>query len=92
MPILKIPTLMKSYVNNQVEVHLKGDTVAEVLIDLVTAYPQIKVHIIDKNGDLRRYVNLFINGVDIKDINGIKTILQPDDKIILLPSISGGSQ
>lgn len=83
---------MKSYVNNQVEVHLKGDTVAEVLIDLVTAYPQIKVHIIDKNGDLRRYVNLFINGVDIKDINGIKTILQPDDKIILLPSISGGSQ
>ena len=90
MPTLHIPALMKTYVNNQVEIHLEGSTISEVLSDLTMRYPSIKPHIMDKNGDLRRYINLFINATNIKDLDGVKTILQENDKIILLPSISGG--
>ena len=90
MPTLHIPALMKTYVNNQVEIHLEGSTISEVLSDLTMRYPSIKPHIMDKNGDLRRYINLFINATNIKDLDGVKTILQENDRIILLPSISGG--
>ena len=90
MPTLRIPALMKFYVENQTEVPLNGATVAEILNDLVTRYPAIKTHILDKNGDLRRYVNLFVNDANIKDLDGLNTIVQENDRVILLPSISGG--
>jgi molybdopterin synthase sulfur carrier subunit len=90
MPILRIPALMKFYVDDQTEVPVHGDSVAEVLSDLVTRYPSIKKHIMDKNGDLRRYVNLFVNEANISDLDGVNTSVQENDRIILLPSISGG--
>jgi molybdopterin converting factor small subunit len=90
MPTLRIPALMKFYVENQTEVSLNGATVAEILNDLVTRYPAIKTHILDKNGDLRRYVNLFVNDANIKELAGVNTAVQEHDRIILLPSISGG--
>ena len=90
MPVLRIPALMKTYVNNQTEIDLSGSTIAESLGDLISRYPAIKPHIMDKNGDLRRYVNLFVNTTNIKDLDGVQTAIQENDKIILLPSISGG--
>jgi sulfur-carrier protein len=90
MPTLRVPALMKSYTDNQTEVSLRGATVAQVLNDLVTRYPAIRAHIMDKDGELRRYVNLFVNEANIKDLNGLETPLGEADKIILLPSISGG--
>jgi molybdopterin synthase sulfur carrier subunit len=90
MPTLRVPALMKSYVENQTEVSLSGATVAQVLNDLVTRHPAIRIQIMDKNGELRRYVNLFVNEANIKDLKGLETPLGEADKIILLPSISGG--
>lgn len=90
MPTLRVPALMKSYVDNQTEVSLSGATVAEALNDLISRHPAIRIHILDKNGELRRYVNLFVNDANIKELNGVDTPLGETDKIILLPSISGG--
>lgn len=81
---------MKTYINNQTEVQLDGSTISDVLDNLTLHYPAIKPHIMDKNGNLRRYVNLFVNSDNIKDLHGIQTPVQETDKIILLPSISGG--
>ena len=90
MPTLRIPDLMKFYVAGQNELELNGATIAEVLNDLVIRYPAIKPHILDTHGKLRRYINLFVNQANIKELNGLETALQEHDKIILLPSISGG--
>jgi molybdopterin converting factor small subunit len=90
MASLHLPELMKYYVDDQTDLVLDGNTVAEVIVDLVARYPSIKLHIMDKNGQLRRYINLFINHIDINELNGMDTPIQADDKIILLPSISGG--
>jgi sulfur-carrier protein len=90
MPVLQIPGLMKSYVENQTEIPLQGQTIADVLNTLVTRYPTIKTHIMDDKGNIRRHINLFINEDNIKSLNGLETPVQENDKIILLPSISGG--
>ena len=90
MPNLRVPALMKFYIEGQTEVLLHGLTVSDAISDLVTRYPAIKPHIMDNNGALRRYINLFVNDTNIKDLNGLKTPIQDNDRIILLPSISGG--
>ena len=81
---------MNYYVNGQTEVPVQGATVAAVLNDLVERYPSIKTQILNKDGDLRRHVNLFVNEANIKDLQGLETPVQETDRIILLPSISGG--
>jgi len=91
MPIVKMPAPMRYYVNNQAEVPLRGDTVRALVDDLVLTYPGIKAHILDSSGNLRRYVNLFVNQENIRDLDGLDTPLGEDDRVILLPSISGGT-
>lgn len=81
---------MKYYVNDQAEIDVSGTTVAQALDDLTMRYPLIKTHIMDSTGKLRRHVNLFVNKDNIRSLKGIETPLQEHDKIILMPSISGG--
>ena len=90
MPTLRIPALMKFYVDNQTEIPLNGSTVSEAIADLIARYPAIKTHILDSEGRVRRHVNLFVNENNIKTLDGLETKVSADDKIILLPSISGG--
>ena len=90
MTTLRVPALMKVYLGNLSEVPVQGSTVSEIIADLVKRYPAIQNHIIDKNGELRRHVNLFLNDKNIKDLDGLETSVQENDRIILLPSISGG--
>jgi molybdopterin converting factor small subunit len=91
MPIVKIPAPLKFYVNNQSEFHAKGATVAELLEDVVAHYPAFKPHLFDGSGRLRRYFNVFVNGVHIRDLNGLETPLQESDRIILMASAAGGA-
>ena len=90
MPTLRIPALMKFYVDNQTELSLNGATVREALADLTARYPAIQSHIFDSEGKVRRHVNLFVNENNIKTLDGLETKVSAEDKIILLPSISGG--
>ncbi len=90
MPILKVPGLMRYYVENQAEVRLGGDTVGALLVELMEQYPTIRPHLVDAKGNLRRYINLFVNQVNIRDLNGMDTPLGENDQVVLLPSISGG--
>ena len=90
MPTLRIPDMMKFYTAGQTELVLHGASMAEVLNDLVIQYPAIKPHILDLHGKPRRYINIFVNQVNIKELNNLETTLADPDKIILLPSISGG--
>jgi len=81
---------MKYYVNDLSEVRVTGSTVSQALNDLTAQYPTIKPHILDNQGRLRRHINLFVNKENIKNLEGIETIVQESDLIILMPSITGG--
>ena len=90
MPIIRFPALMKFYVDNQTEFEVNGATVAEVLENILARYPALKPHLYDANGDLRRHFNIFVNGVHLRDLNGLATELQTGDKVILMASAAGG--
>ena len=90
MPTIAVPSLMKYYVNDLSEIPVTGTTVQQALNDLTLKYPAIKTHILDSRGNIRRYVNLFVNQNNITDLEGLDTPIQETDKIILMPSISGG--
>ena len=90
MPIVRFPALMKYYVDNQSELAASGGTVAELLEDILARYPGLKPHLFDANGELRRHFNIFVNGVHIRELDGISTALRDQDKIILMASAAGG--
>jgi sulfur-carrier protein len=90
MPIVRFPALMKFYVDNQSEFPVAGATIAELLDNLLARYPALKTHLFDSNGDLRRHFNVFVNGVQLRELNGMETLLKEDDKVILMASAAGG--
>ncbi|MCX8062603.1 MAG: MoaD/ThiS family protein [Anaerolineales bacterium] len=90
MATIRIPTPLRPYTNGQSDIPVSGDTVAQVLDNLVDAYPALRSHIFNENGELRPFVNLFIGEDNINDLQGISTPVQEGDRILLIPSIAGG--
>ena len=89
MPSIKIPTPLRAYTKNQVQVDVQGETVASVLDDLVMQYPDLKAHLFEGER-LRSFVNVFIADEDIRFLDGLETELRSDDKLRIIPSIAGG--
>lgn len=90
MPVLRIPTPLRAYTNGQSDVTVNGSNISEALTDLTSQFPPIKPHLFNDGGDLRPFVNLFVGENNIKDLQGVNTVLRDSDKIMLIPSIAGG--
>jgi molybdopterin converting factor small subunit len=90
MPTVRFPTMMKYYVDNQVEFFVPGATVNEVVHQVIEQYPSIKFHLVDSEGSLRKHFNVFVNGTHIRDLRGMDTSLNEEDKVILMASAAGG--
>ena len=90
MPVLRIPTPLRAYTGGKTEVNVNGFNVEEALTDLTTQYPTIKPHLFNEAGELRPFVNLFLGEDNIKDLQGISTVIKDGDKLVLIPSIAGG--
>ncbi len=90
MPVLRIPTPLRSYTSGQSEVKVSGSNISEALTDLTSQYPPIKPHLFNDSGELRPFVNLFVGENNIKDLQGVDTPIQDGDKLVLIPSIAGG--
>ena len=90
MPVLRVPTPLRSYTSGQSEVSLPGETVAELMGNMVSQFPALKPHLFNGEGALRPFVNLFIGEENIKDLRGLATPLSAEDRVLLIPSIAGG--
>ncbi len=90
MTVLRIPTPLRAYTNGQSDVNVNGSNISEALTDLTSQYPTIKPHLFNDGGELRPFVNLFVGENNIKDLQGVNTLLKDGDKIMLIPSIAGG--
>ncbi len=90
MPTVRFPALMKFYVDNQTEFEVNGSTVAELIDNILIRYPALKSHLFDSTGVLRRHFNIFVNGVHLRDLDGMETELKDEDKVILMASAAGG--
>ena len=90
MPTVRFPNVMKYYVDNQTEFSLSAKSVQELVDQIIQEYPSVKFHLVDSKGQLRKHFNIFVNGVHIRDLNGMETPLKAEDKVILMASAAGG--
>ncbi len=90
MTTIRIPTPLRPYTNSQAEVPVTGATVGAVLGDLTRQYPSLKQHLYNDGGQLRAFVNIFLNDEDIRHIRGTETPVQERDRLMIVPSIAGG--
>ncbi len=91
MVTLRIPTPLRSYTNGQSDIHVKGSTVGEAMNDLTAQFPSLRPHLFSEDGRLRAFVNLFLNDEDIRQMEGASTPLKEGDRLLLIPSIAGGT-
>ena len=91
MPVtVRIPTPLQRLTNGQSEVQCEGSTVSSLLADLDKRYPGVKERICDEKGELRRFVNVFVNGEDIRFLDHLATPLKAGDELSIVPAIAGG--
>ncbi len=90
MPTLKIPTPLRAYAGGQSVVTVKGAKISDALIDLTAQHPNLRQHIFNESGELRPFVNLFLNDEDIRYLDGVDTVVKETDLLRIIPSIAGG--
>ena len=88
---VRIPTILRTYTGGESEVTAEGGKLSEVLDDLDAKYAGIKARILDDNGDLRRFVNVYVQGEDIRFLDGLETAVEDGDEVTILPAVAGGS-
>jgi molybdopterin synthase sulfur carrier subunit len=91
MPVLvRIPTPLRTVTKGAGEVQAKGDTVADVIEDLERQYPGLRERLVEEAGEVRRFINIYVNEEDIRFLQGKKTSLKEGDQVSIVPAIAGG--
>ena len=91
MPVtVRIPTPLRAVTKGIAEVQAKGETVDDVIGDLERQYPGLRERIVDETGELRRFVNIYVNQEDIRFMQNRETILKDGDEVAIVPAIAGG--
>jgi molybdopterin synthase sulfur carrier subunit len=88
---VRIPTPLRSATNGVAELDVDGPNVSSVISELETRYPMIRGRLRDEEGALRRFVNLYVNGEDVRFKNGLDTSLKSGDELSIIPAVAGGS-
>lgn len=88
--IVRIPTPLRNLTGGKDEVQVNGRTVGEVLNELERNYKGLRERIFDESGNLRRFVNIYVNDEDIRFLNNLDTGIKDGDRISIIPAIAGG--
>lgn len=90
MPTVRIPTPLRQAAKGNAEVKVAGDTIDAVVADLERQFPGLKERLVDDSGELRRFINIYVNEEDIRFLDGRKTALKETDVVSIVPAIAGG--
>jgi MoaD family protein len=90
MPRIRIPSPLRPYADGQKEIETGGQTVDEVLTGLTERYPQLRQHLFTEGGELRSFVNVFLNDEDIRYLQSVETQVGAGDTLMIVPSVAGG--
>jgi len=87
---VRVPTPLRKYTQGADEVDAQGSNIKSLVDDLEKNYPGIKERICDESGKVRRFVNVYVNGDDIRFLQNLDTALKEGDNISIVPAIAGG--
>ncbi|MEK7209872.1 MAG: MoaD/ThiS family protein [Candidatus Binatota bacterium] len=88
---VRVPTPLRKFTNGADEVDAQGNNVRSLVEDLDQKFPGIKERICDESGKIRRFVNVYVNGDDIRFLQNLETSLKEGDNISIVPAIAGGA-
>jgi sulfur-carrier protein len=89
---IKVPAVLRANVGGAREVEAAGQTIGEVLDSLVGTYPSLRSQLFTDDGELNRFVNVYVNGQDVRYLDGQATAVAAEDEVRLLPAMAGGSR
>jgi molybdopterin synthase sulfur carrier subunit len=89
---IRIPVSLQKLTGDQPKVEVDGASVQEVVDSLESRYPGIRASLLDDSGNLRRFVNIFVNEDDIRQLQGQQTRLKDGDEVYIVPAIAGGKR
>ncbi len=87
---VSIPAALRQYTKDKSEVGLEAFNVDELLLKLDSLFPGLRAFIVDEGRQVRRYVNIFVNELDIRSDEGVMTKLKDGDRVSIIPAIAGG--
>jgi molybdopterin synthase sulfur carrier subunit len=91
MPVqVRVPTPLRKFTGGADEVSARGTNIKALVEDLEKSFPGIKERICDDTGKIRRFVNVYVNGDDIRFLQNLETALKEGDSISIVPAIAGG--
>jgi sulfur-carrier protein len=87
---VRIPTPLRKLTNNEEIIEVDSATIGEAITELQTRYPGIRERLVDDKGEVRRFVNVYVNEEDIRFLQNQNTPLKDGDEISIIPAIAGG--
>jgi MoaD family protein len=90
MPVeVRIPTILRPYTGDQKAVEASGESLSALIDDLEAHHPGLKERLVE-NGDLRRFVNVYVNDEDVRFLGGLDAPVADGDQVVVLPAVAGG--
>ncbi len=91
MPVeIRLPTVLRAHADGQPNVSVDGATIGEVFNNLVTQYPGLRGNLLDDEGGLHKFVNVYVNDEDVRYLDGLDTKVGDGDAISIIPAVAGG--
>jgi sulfur-carrier protein len=87
---VRLPTVMRAAAGNAVSVSADGETVGELFDALITQHPGLRDHLLDPEGHLHKFVNVYVNDDDIRYMHQLDTKIGDGDSVSILPAVAGG--
>jgi len=86
---VRVPTILRNFTGGAKSVDAEGSTLSALIDDLEANHPGIKDRLIE-SGDLRRFINVYVNDEDVRFTGGLETALSDGDQVVVLPAVAGG--
>jgi len=90
MATIKIPPVLRASVGGEKEVSASGENIGDVLRDLASNHPATQSQLFSAEGELNRYVNVYLNDEDVRVLDGLDTLVGDGDTLVILPAMAGG--
>jgi sulfur-carrier protein len=91
MATVRIPPVLRPKTDGKSEVEASGENVGAVLRSLTAEYPQTSEQLFGEDGELNRYVNIYLNDEDVRVLDGLETAIKDGDNVVILPAMAGGA-
>lgn len=88
---VRIPTVLRGAIGNQSTLSVSGSTIGEILGAIVSGYPAVKGQLLNEDGTLHRFLNVYVNDDDVRYLGGVNAPVADGDEVTLLPAVAGGA-